>query len=58
MNKSDELFGSLYVSDKKLDGQVSIHDINAYNFIALVDKEITDDKVMVRVDGVSFNKKI
>lgn len=56
-DKSDELFGSLYVSDKKLDGQVTIHDINAYNFKALVDKEVTDDKVMVRVDGVSFNKE-
>ena len=55
-DKSDELFGSLYVSDKKLDGQVTIHDINAYNFKALVDRLWSELMVFLLIKNLVWKK--
>lgn len=55
--KIEDLFGRLFVSDKKISGQITSYDNQLYNFSVLVNEEVSNGEVKTVVEGTSFDKK-
>lgn len=56
-NKIDDSFGRLFISNRKLNGQITRGDEVYHNFEALVTENVSKSEVKTIVSGVSFDRE-
>ena len=56
-NKIDDSFGRLFISNRKLNGQITRGDEVYHNFEALVTENVSKSELETKVSGVSFDQE-
>ena len=56
-NEIDDSFGRLFISNRKLNGQITRGDEVSHNFEALVTENVSKDELETKVSGVSFDQE-
>ena len=56
-NEIDDSFGRLFISNRKLNGQITRGDEVSHNFEALVTENVSKGEVETKVSGVSFDQE-
>ena len=56
-NEIDDSFGRLFISNRKLNGQITRGDEVSHNFEALVTENVSKSELETKVSGVSFDQE-
>ena len=56
-NKIDDSFGRLFISNRKLNGQITRGDEVSHNFEALITENVSKSELETKVSGVSFDQE-
>lgn len=56
-NEIDDSFGRLFISNRKLNGQVTRGDEVSHNFEALITENVSKSELETKVSGVSFDQE-
>ena len=56
-NEIDDSFGRLFISNRKLNGQITRGDEVSHNFEALITENVSKSELETKVSGVSFDQE-